>query len=122
MGMLDKITIANNLSADSQLKPVEKVESVPQAKSVTPEKQEQHQQQGQQSREKTEKVIASMNDFLKASNSHLKFEFHDDLQEYYVTLVDDKTNEVIREIPSKKLLDMYAAMTEYVGLLVDKKI
>jgi flagellar protein FlaG len=120
--MLDKITIANNLSADSQLKPVEKVESVPQTKDVTPGKQEQHQHQGQQSREKTEKVIASMNDFLKASNSHLKFEFHDDLQEYYVTLVDDKTNEVIREIPSKKLLDMYAAMTEYVGLLVDKKI
>ncbi|WHZ05399.1 flagellar protein FlaG [Neobacillus sp. YX16] len=119
--MLDKITIANNLSANSQLKPVEKVESVPQAKAVTPEKQEQRQQHGQ-SREKTEKVIASINDFLKASNSHLKFEFHDDLQEYYVTLVDDKTNEVIREIPSKKLLDMYAEMTEYVGLLVDKKI
>jgi flagellar protein FlaG len=122
MEMLDKITIANNLSADAQLKPVEKVESVPQAKAVTPEKQDQHQQQGQQSREKTEKVIESMNDFLKASNSHLKFEFHDDLQEYYVTLVDNKTNEIIREIPSKKLLDMYAAMTEYVGLLVDKKI
>lgn len=54
-----------------------------------------------------------MTDFLKASNSYLKFEFHDDLKVYYyVTLVDDKSNEVIREIPSKKLLDMYAAMTD----------
>ncbi|MEH7251001.1 flagellar protein FlaG [Neobacillus niacini] len=119
--MLDKITIANNLSAESQLKPVVKVERIPQVKEVSSENQEQPQKQGQ-SREKTEKVIASMNDFLKASNSHLKFEFHDDLKEYYVTLVDDKTNEVIREIPSKKLMDMYAAMTEYVGLLVDRKI
>jgi flagellar protein FlaG len=119
--MLDKITIANNLSAESQLKPVVKVEGVPQVKETSSEKQEQPQQQGQ-SREKTEKVIVNMNDILKASNSHLKFEFHDDLKEYYVTLVDNKTNEVIREIPSKKLMDMYAAMTEFVGLLVDRKI
>ena len=63
-----------------------------------------------------------MNDFLKPSNTHLKFEFHDELEEYYVTMVDDVTQEVIREIPSKKLLDMYAAMTEYLGILVDKKI
>jgi flagellar protein FlaG len=120
MEMLDKVSISNSFSADYQMKPVEQVESVPRVKEVTPE-QEQPQQHGQ-SKEKTEKVVSSMNDFLKASNSHLKFEFHDDLKEYYVTLVDDKSNEVIREIPSKKLLDMYAAMTEYVGLLVDKKI
>jgi flagellar protein FlaG len=119
--MLDKITISNNLMAETQLKPVEKVEGVPVIRESSTENQEQSQQQGQ-SREKTQNVIKSMNDFLKASNSHLKFEFHDDLQEYYVTLVDDQTNEVVREIPSKKLLDMYAAMTEYVGLLVDKKI
>jgi flagellar protein FlaG len=29
---------------------------------------------------------------------------------------------VVKEIPSKKVLDMYAAMTEFVGLMVDKKI
>jgi len=69
-----------------------------------------------------EKIVQGMNEFLKPSNTHLKFEFHDELEEYYVTMVDDITQEVIREIPSKKLLDMYAAMTEYLGILVDKKI
>jgi flagellar protein FlaG len=59
---------------------------------------------------------------LHASNTHLKFEFHDKLQEYYVTIVDEQTKEVVREIPAKKILDMYAAMTEFVGLMVDKKI
>ena len=39
-----------------------------------------------------------------------------------LTVVDDKTHEVIKEIPSKKLLDTYASMMEFVGLLVDKKI
>lgn len=67
-------------------------------------------------------VIDSMNEFLQASHTSLKFVLHEELNEYYVTLVDDLTQEVVKEIPSKKMLDMYAAMTEFVGLMVDKKI
>jgi flagellar protein FlaG len=118
MDMIEKLITSNN--------PLPKqVESVPKMKEVTPDKKEHHQPQAQQetiSKEKTEKIISSLNDFLKASNTHLKFEFHDELQEYYVAIVDDITNEVVKEIPSKKLLDTYAAMTDYLGLLVDRKI
>ncbi|WP_163144144.1 flagellar protein FlaG [Bacillus sp. 22-7] len=67
-------------------------------------------------------VVDSMNKFLQASHTSLKFVLHEELNEYYVTLVDDVTQEVVKEIPSKKMLDMYAAMTEFVGLMVDKKI
>ncbi|MBN8201552.1 flagellar protein FlaG [Bacillus sp. NTK034] len=67
-------------------------------------------------------VVDSMNEFLQASHTSLKFVLHDELNEYYVTLVDDLTQEVVKEIPTKKMLDMYAAMTEFVGLMVDKKI
>lgn len=115
--MIDKILNPSNPVNDFQVKPVEGVSKV---KEVKPENQDQAQPQAN-TKEKTEKVINSMNEFLKASNSHLKFEFHEKLQEYFVTIVDDSTNEVIKEVPSKKLLDMYAAMTEYIGLLVDKK-
>jgi flagellar protein FlaG len=73
-------------------------------------------------KEKMQDVVQGMNEFLHASNTHLKFEFHEKLQEYYVTIVDEQTKEVVREIPAKKILDMYAAMTEFVGLMVDKKI
>lgn len=115
--MLDKVSNANS----PLVKQVEHVENIPKVKEVSAEKQDLPQQQAQ-SKEKTEKVIQSMNEFLKESNTHLKFSLHEELQEYYVAIVDDSTNEVIREIPSKKLLDMYAAMTEYVGLLVDRKV
>lgn len=73
-------------------------------------------------KEELEKVVQGMNDFLKPSNTHLKFEFHDELKEYYVTVVDDTTHEIVKEIPSRKLLDIYAAMTDYLGILVDKRI
>ncbi|GIN70783.1 hypothetical protein J14TS2_12580 [Bacillus sp. J14TS2] len=75
------------------------------------------------SKEDVANVVNGMNEFLKASpQTHLKFQFHDQLNEYYVTLVDEVTDEIVREIPPKKLLDMFAAMTEYLGIMVDKKI
>lgn len=72
--------------------------------------------------EDLEKVVKSLNDFLQPVNTHLKFELHEDLNEYYVTVVDNQTNEVLKEIPSKKLLDIYAKMADYMGILFDKKI
>ncbi|MCV9884464.1 flagellar protein FlaG [Metabacillus halosaccharovorans] len=78
--------------------------------------------EGNVKKDELEKTINSMNDFLQASNTHLKFEYHEKLNEYYVTIVDNKTEEVVREIPSKKLLDIYSAMTEFLGIIVDKKI
>lgn len=69
-----------------------------------------------------ETIVDGMNEFMKPMNVSVRFQLHDELEEYYVTVVDIATDEVIREIPSKKFLDMYAAMTEYMGLFVDKKI
>ncbi|MER2261222.1 MAG: flagellar protein FlaG [Psychrobacillus sp.] len=71
---------------------------------------------------KVKKMTDSMNKFLESTMTELRFKYHDELETYYVTLIDSKTDEVVREIPSKKLMDMYAAMCEFVGLFVDKKI
>ena len=67
-------------------------------------------------------IVQGMNDFLTPTRTGLKFEYHEDLKEYYVTLVNEDTKEVVREIPSKKVLDFYAAMTEKIGWLIDEKI
>jgi flagellar protein FlaG len=73
-------------------------------------------------KEKLEEVVKGLNEFLQPSQTSLKFKLHDELQEYYVQIINERTDEVIREIPPKKLLDIYAAMMEFVGLIVDKKI
>lgn len=79
-------------------------------------------QEGMLPREKVEEIVAGLNDFVQASRTSIRFEFHEKLHEYYVTVVDAKTDEVVREIPPKKMLDIYAAMTEFLGIMVDKKI
>lgn len=75
----------------------------------------------QNSLQDLEKVIEGLNKWIQTESTHLQFRLHDELNEYYVEVVNDQTNEVIRQIPSKKVLDIAAKMHEMVGLLVDEK-
>ncbi|ATF16666.1 flagellar protein FlaG [Brevibacillus sp. HB1.4B] len=65
--------------------------------------------------------VDNLNKFMQSSTTHIKFTLHEKLNEYYVQVVNDQTKEVIREIPSKKVMDMVAKMHEMIGLLVDEK-
>ena len=71
---------------------------------------------------KIESMVEVLNDFLEPVNTSIKFVLHDKLDRYYVKVIDSKTDEVVREIPPEQMLDMYAAMAEFMGLIVDKKI
>lgn len=71
-----------------------------------------------------EKAITDTNEQLKAAgngNTYLKFEYHEQLNKYFVKVVSEDTDEIVREVPPKKMLDMFAAMAESLGLIVDKK-
>ncbi|MRH41977.1 flagellar protein FlaG [Aquibacillus halophilus] len=67
-------------------------------------------------------LVESLNKFLEPTYTNLKFEFHEKLEKYYVTVVDPTTKEIIKEIPPKKLLDVYASMAELMGFIVDEKV
>lgn len=73
-------------------------------------------------RHELQELIQGINEFIAPAKTHLNFELHEKLDTYYVQVVDNKTNEVVREIPPKKFLDMYASMAELMGLIVDEKI
>jgi len=73
------------------------------------------------SREKLDQAVDSLNEILEINNKQLKFVYHDGLKEYYVQLVDSSTEEVVKEIPSKKLLDAFYEMQKLVGMIVDEK-
>jgi len=73
-------------------------------------------------KDKLLKAVDVVNEFLGVNNSSSKFIFHDGLDRYYVTIVDRDTDEVIKEIPPKKLLDAFYEMQKMVGMIVDEKI
>jgi flagellar protein FlaG len=66
-------------------------------------------------------AVAKINKVLEGEGSHLQYEKHDVLNQMIIRVIDNNTNEVIKEIPSKKILDMVAKMCEMAGVLVDKK-
>lgn len=72
--------------------------------------------------EKLGQAIDSLNEFFTINNSELKFVLHEGLDTYYAQLVNSETDEIIREIPSKKVLDVFYEMQKLVGMIVDKKI
>ena len=73
------------------------------------------------SEKEIENAVGKINKFLEGEGTHLQFQKHDVLNQMIIRVIDDNTNEVIKEIPSKKILDMVAKMCEMAGVLVDKK-
>ncbi|WP_337983241.1 flagellar protein FlaG [Lysinibacillus sp. C5.1] len=73
-------------------------------------------------KEKLEQAIDTVNEFLHISHSSSKFVLHDGLDRYFVQLVDTQTEEVVKEIPPKKLLDAFYEMQKLLGMIVDEKI
>lgn len=67
-------------------------------------------------------AVDKANKQMKARSSSLEFSVHERLHEMIVKVVDSETKEVIREIPSEKILDMVANMLEMAGILVDESI
>lgn len=74
------------------------------------------------SKEKLQQAVQSMNEFLEINQSSSKFVYHEGLERYYITVVDRESEEVIKEIPPKKLLDAFYEMQKLVGMIVDEKI
>jgi len=67
------------------------------------------------------KAVEKANKIMAIRNRYLEFRIHEKTNEIIVKVVDRETNEVIREIPSEKILDMFASMLELAGLLVDER-
>ncbi|MFJ7185409.1 flagellar protein FlaG [Lysinibacillus sp. Ag94] len=74
------------------------------------------------SKEKLQQAVDVVNEFLEINHSSSKFVYHEGLERYYVTIVNRDTEEVVKEIPPKKLLDAFYEMQKMVGMIVDEKI
>lgn len=81
------------------------------------------QYEGEVSKEKIQDAVEDLNKQIKTNAKHtnLSFKYHDETNRISITVTDSDTDEVIREIPPEKALDMLAKAWEMAGLLVDEK-
>lgn len=73
------------------------------------------------SREEAQTKVDTMNSWMQPHSTALKFQYHEKLNDYYVQVVNSVTDEIVREIPSRKFLDYFAAVAEKLGLVVDER-
>ncbi|MEK4484811.1 flagellar protein FlaG [Psychrobacillus sp. FSL H8-0484] len=73
-------------------------------------------------KDKVQKAVDALNEFMTLQNHNSKFVMHEGLERYFVQVVDSKTDEVIREVPPRKLLDAFYSMQKFLGMIVDEKI
>lgn len=64
-------------------------------------------------------AVNKLNEFMEHTQRNSKFIFHGDLERYYVEVVDAQTQEVVKEIPPKALLDAYYEMQKLAGKIFD---
>lgn len=66
-------------------------------------------------------AIEKANKAIAGANREFKFSIHAKTKAIMVKVIDSDTNEVVREIPPEKILDMVARMWEMAGILVDER-
>ncbi|MBA3036695.1 MAG: flagellar protein FlaG [Desulfobacterium sp.] len=70
-----------------------------------------------------DEVLADLQNKMKnIHNIDLSFSVHKASGKIVVSVVDENTGEVIREIPSSEALDLSAKIEETIGLILDKKV
>lgn len=76
-------------------------------------------QEQQPSNEQIRKAVEQLNKNM--AHSEAVFGIHDGTNRVTIKIVDKETDEVIKEFPPEKTLDMIAKVWEIAGLLVDEK-
>ena len=66
-------------------------------------------------------LIERANKAINGANKSFEYSIHEATKQIVVKIIDKDTHEVIREIPSEKILDMVAKMWELNGLFVDER-
>ena len=66
-------------------------------------------------------AVERANRALFGNDRKFEIEIHEKTKDIMVRVVDTKTNETIREIPPKKIVDLVVKLCEIAGILYDEK-
>ena len=69
-----------------------------------------------------QQAISQVTSNIGKSNESIGFSYEEKLGQLFVLVTDNKSGEVIREVPSKDFIKHKLAMQEMIGLLLDKHV
>ncbi len=88
-------------------------------------RQEQQAEQNQVQKIETEKemnqLIKELNDAISPFRTSLKFGFDNSTEDFYVSVIDSKTNRMLSRFPAEEAVSFLPKIQEVNGLLFDQK-
>lgn len=73
------------------------------------------------SQEQMDRLIDELNSSLDPFNTTLRFGFDNRSEDFYVSVVDTKSNQMIRRFPVEEAMQLLPKMQEVNGILFDQK-
>lgn len=72
-------------------------------------------------KEELDATVEKANQFLLGLKTQFDFKVHEGTGRTVVRLIDKQTEEVVKEIPPEKMLDVLESIWDSAGILVDRK-
>lgn len=79
------------------------------------------QKDGQAIDQQVKDAVSQVNSKLKMHRTRCEFSYHEETKRVMIKVLDNETNELIREIPPEQTLEMVQKAWELAGFLVDEK-
>lgn len=115
-------TISNNAIESKSINESVEIQPVFQNEAISREVNHGSAKQDSIQEKDIKKAVDKLNKFLEGESTYVEYERHEKLKnQFVVKIVNNKTKEVIKEIPSKKVLDMVAEMCKLAGVIFDEK-
>jgi flagellar protein FlaG len=93
--------LADGRSASAQASSLDRASAISQQAAQAPSKAEKLQDRNEAQREQLDAAGSQLNDFVQTVQRDLQFEVNNDLGETIVRVVDQSTQEIIRQIPNE---------------------
>ena len=75
----------------------------------------------QLSKMEMQQLIANLNDEISLISTDLRFGYNDTAEMLQVSIINKKTDEIIRRFPTEEAVTLMSSMKEFIGLLFDKE-
>lgn len=73
-------------------------------------------------REEVERATDKLNRLMGLINKRVRFDLHEDSDQIMVRVIDQDTEDVLKEMPPKRVLELLNSLTDIAGLLVDQRV
>ncbi|MBE5963189.1 MAG: flagellar protein FlaG [Lachnospiraceae bacterium] len=111
----------NATGTSASVNPTKEIEKVQNDGKVTADQTQDPRTMNEQDLKKVKDAVGEINSKLKNTQTRCEYEVNERINRVSIKIMDKNTDEVIREVPPEKTLEMIEKAWEIAGLIVDEK-